>query len=303
MVAALQGFTTLAIVIGVGWLLARTRVTDRAAQKALGDVAFFAGQPALVLIAVADADLGLLIGSHVAAFGVACIVCGLAFATLQRRVFRASREEAAIGYLATSYVNAGNLGIPIAAFALGDPAWAAPAMLLQVLILQPSAVAVLESSPSGRGRSVVASFATHPLVLAGAAGLVLNVTGWRPPSLLWAPVETIGALAIPAMLLAFGMSLFDSRMPRLHRLPGHTLAAIATKSLLVPAVGWGLGLALGLDGVPLRAAVILAALPTAQIVFVHSLRYQVGVPLVQATTLWSTVLSVPVILLATLLVG
>ena len=203
MVAALQGFTTLAIVIGVGWLLARTRVADRAAQKALGDVAFFAGQPALVLIAVADADLDLLIGPHVAAFGVACILCGLAFATLQRRLLGASRAEA----------------------------------------------------------------------------------------------------AVPAMLLAFGMSLFDNRMPPLHRLPRETLAAIATKSLLVPAVAWGLGLALGLDGLPLRAAVILAALPTAQIVFVHSLRYQVATPLVQATTLWSTVFSVPVILLATLVVG
>ena len=159
--AALEGFATIGIVMAVGFVLARARLVGRSAQRALGDVAFFVGQPALVLVAVAEADLDRLLGWHVVAFGAACVTGGLAFALLMVRWWRTGRAEAAIGYLATSYVNAGNLGIPIAAFVLGDPAWAAPAMLLQVLVLQPSAVAVLESSPAGRGRSVLRSFATH----------------------------------------------------------------------------------------------------------------------------------------------
>ena len=76
------------------------------------------------------------------------------------------------------------------------------------------------------------------------------------------------------------------------------MAAILTKSFVVPAVALLLGLALGLSGTPLRAAVVLAALPTAQVVFVHAVRYGVGVRLVQATTLWSMLLSVPVIVAA-----
>lgn len=292
---AIEGFTTIAIVVLAGYLLARARAVGRSAQRALGDVAFFVGQPALVLSAVATARLDLLIGWHVLAFGGACVGCGLAFALLSRKAWHVTRGEAVVAYLATSYVNAGNLGIPLAAFVLGDPAWAAPAMLLQVLVLQPSAVAALESSPAGRGRSVLRSFATHPLVIGGLLGLALNLIGFLPPPVVWAPIELLADLAIPAMLLAFGMSLHSSPLPRARELSPQTLAAIAAKVLAVPAAAWGLGAALGLTGTPLRAAVMLAALPTAQIVFVHALRYRVGLRLVQATTLWSTLLSVPVI--------
>ncbi|GAA4903067.1 AEC family transporter [Tessaracoccus lubricantis] len=296
--AAVEGFTTIGIVVAVGYLLARVRITGRSAQRSLGDVAFFVGQPALVLVAVAGADLDLLFGRHVLAFGLACVLTGLTFAALMVRRWGATRAEGALGYLATSYVNAGNLGISIAAYVLGDAAWAAPAMLLQVLVLQPTAVAVLESSPAGRGRSVVRSFLTHPLVLGGMAGLVLNLTSWQPPAVLWDPLVLMAELGIPAMLLAFGMSFHSTPLPRLGRLPRLTLAAIATKSLVVPAVALGLALLLGLTGTPLRAAVVLAALPTAQVVFVHAMRYRTALPLVQATTLWSTLLSVPVIVAA-----
>ena len=295
--AALEGFATIAVVVAVGYLLARTRVVGGSAQKSLGDVAFYVGQPALVLVAVAGADLDLLVGPHVAAFALACILTGLAFGFLLVRRGR-TRAEAALGYLSVSYVNAGNLGMPIAAFMLGDAAWAATAMLVQVLLLQPSAVAVLESSPAGRGHSVARSFLTHPLVWGAALGLALNLTDWQPPSVLGSPMTLLSELAIPAMLLAFGMSLHSNPLPRLSRLPRLTLAAIATKSLLVPAVTLGLAVLLGLTGTPLRAAVILAALPTAQVVFVHALRYRTALSLVQATTLWSTLLSVPVIIAA-----
>lgn len=296
--AALAGFTTISIVVAVGYLLARTRVVDAHAQKSLGDVAFHVGQPALVLVAVAGAELELLIGWHVVAFGAACIATGLAFAVVMVRRWGASRAEAALGYLSTSYVNAGNLGMPIAAYVLGDAAWAAPAMLLQVLVLQPTAVAVLEAGPTGGGRSVVGSFVTHPLVWGASIGLALNLSGWQPPTVVWAPVSLLAELGIPAMLLAFGLSLHSNPLPRLDRLPRLTLAAIATKSFVVPGLALALALVLGLTGTPLRAAVVLAALPTAQVVFVHALRYRTALPLVQATTLWTTLFSVPVIVTA-----
>lgn len=298
MLAAVEGFVTIGVVVAVGYLLARWRAVGRSAQRALGDVAFFVGQPTLVLVAVAEADLELLVGPHVAVFGAACVFTGVAFAAVSWRRWGAGRADVAISYLATSYVNAGNLGIPIAAFVLGDAAWAAPAMLLQVLVLQPSAVAVLESSPAGSGRSVLRSFVTHPLVLGGVLGLLVNLTGWQPPTLLWAPTTLLADLGIPAMLLAFGMSLHSSPLPRLRQLSRQAVAAIVTKSVVVPAVAIAIGLAVGLTGTPLRAAVVLAALPTAQVVFVHAVRYGVGIRLVQATTLWSTLLSIPVIVAA-----
>jgi predicted permease len=43
--------------------------------------------------------------------------------------------ELATGALASSYVNAGNLGVAIAAYVLGDASYVAPVLLCQVLVL------------------------------------------------------------------------------------------------------------------------------------------------------------------------
>lgn len=51
-----------------------------------------------------------------------------------------------IGTLCSMYVNAGNLGLPIATYVLGDAALVAPVLLLQLLLLQPVAMAVLDHS-------------------------------------------------------------------------------------------------------------------------------------------------------------
>ena len=53
-----------------------------------------------------------------------------------------------IGTLCSAYVNAGNLGLPIAAYVLGDAALIAPMLLMQLLVLQPVALAVLDTVTS-----------------------------------------------------------------------------------------------------------------------------------------------------------
>ena len=53
-----------------------------------------------------------------------------------------------IGTLCASYTNAGNLGLPIAAAIMGDMTWMAPIMLVQVGLLQPLALALLDTRAS-----------------------------------------------------------------------------------------------------------------------------------------------------------
>src|SRR5699024_12275987 len=67
---------------------------------------------------------------------------------------------------------------------------------------------------AGFWRSLGRIFATvvrNPLIIGSAFGLVFSVTGWQ----LWSPLEEsislIAGAAIPAMLMAFGISLVGSR--------------------------------------------------------------------------------------------
>jgi malonate transporter len=61
--------------------------------------------------------------------------------------------------------------------------------------------------------------------------------------------------------------------------------------------------AMGLDGLDLLAVTVVAALPTAQNVFTHAVRYDRGVLLARDSIFVTTMLSVPALLLIVALVA
>jgi hypothetical protein len=121
--------------------------------------------------------------------------------------------------MASGYVHAGNLGIPIATYALGNAAEVAPVMLFQLTVLAPLFTTVLGlTSARADGQRpplwrTLTAPVRNPIALASAADLTVSATGLRPPDPVLARVELIGNLAVPAMLLAFGLSLRGAPRP------------------------------------------------------------------------------------------
>ena len=136
-----------------------------------------------------------------------------------------------------------------------------------------------------------------PAVVIGCAlGLLLAASGWDPPSLVLEPVELIAALAVPAALLAYGMSLHGAPRPAAGALAGQVWLAVALKNVVMPAIAYALGRwGAGLDGVALLAVTVTSALPTAQNVFVYAASYDRGTLLARDVILLSTLVSVPVL--------
>ncbi len=60
--------------------------------------------------------------------------------------WRLPAPQLAIGALSSSYVNSGNLGIPVSVYVLGDASYVAPVLLFQVLVMAPVGLAVLAGS-------------------------------------------------------------------------------------------------------------------------------------------------------------
>ena len=113
----------------------------------------------------------------------------------------------------------------------------------------------------------------NPLLLATAAGLGCNLAGLRPPEGLLAPIELLADLAVPAMLLAFGLSLAHAQRPGRDDDVVCLGAVIVLKNLVHPVLAWTIGTAFGLSGPALLAVVVSAALPTAQNVFGYAVRF------------------------------
>lgn len=331
MAEVLSGFTVIWVIIGVGFLVGRTGVLGAEGRTVLSRTAFFVGSPALLFATLSQADVGAVLGPQLWVAAASAFVCAAAFMLVSRLLLPArTGSERVIAGLCSSMVNSANLGLPIAAYVLGDAALAAPVILFQLAIYTPVYITAVEAalaaesrraalpddgrspgvrrSPSayGRFRRVVSQLgqtARNPMIIGSAVGLLFSATGWSVPKPLWDSIELIGGLSIPAMLIAFGMSLADSRpLRRADGRIGDAVLASAMKLVAHPVIAWLIGAFLvGLEGRELMIAVVLGSLPTAQNVFVAAVRYETGQVVAKDTVLVTTVLAIPAMMAVALI--
>ena len=297
MQGVLEGFATIGTIIALGALLAHLAVFDLDSQTLLSRLSFFVASPALMVTVLGGTDVADLFSGNLVASAAGVLVAGSAYIAAARLVWHKSTSDTVIGTLSSVYVNAGNLGIPIAAYVLGDAALVAPTLLMQLLVLQPLALAVMDNAVSTSGFSWVRAFTrpfTNPLTVGSMIGLGLAVTGVALPPAVYDPLALVGGMAVPAMLLAYGVSL------RLGPRPGHGTSALeigyitALKLLVQPLCVYLVArFALGLEGGALLAVTVMAALPTAQNIFVHATRYRRAEVVARDSIFLTTVLSVP----------
>lgn len=313
MSGVVTGFGVIASIVVVGYLLGRLDVLGRNGPEVLTKLAFYVATPALLFGILAGADLSILFSAPLVVTAISMAVVAtvfLAVGAARRWGVRAT----ALGALCSCYVNAGNLGIPVAVYVLGDVSLVAPILLLQQLVVTPIALAVLDlgNHPDGPGRTgrwagllrILTTPLRTPIVLGSLCGLVVSVSGWTPPNELMQPFELVGSMAVPAVLLAFGISLHGSALPGRGPEKGRVLLAVGLKSLVHPLVAWALAVwGFGLDGADLFAVVVLAGLPSAQNMFTYAVHYGVAVRMVRETVLLSTFLTVPVLLFIALLLS
>jgi hypothetical protein len=227
------------------------------------------------------------------------VVGALIYLVVARVFFRRPVAETTLGATSATYVNANNIGLPVAMYVLGNAQYVAPVLLLQLLVLAPLTLMVLDVATSGRVsvRGILTQPFRNPMIIASLAGVVIAVLGLRVPAPVMAPLEIIGGAAIPMVLMAFGMSLHGERP--LQRGSGRKQVAAASviKVAVMPVVAYLLGrFVIGLAGADLFAVVTVSALPTAQNVYNFAARYQRGVVVARDTVLVTTVASLPALL-------
>ena len=304
--AVLTGFAIIAVVVAAGYVTARLGIGGPDARTALNRVGFFVASPALLFTVLAQADVGALFQAPLAVAAASAVVTAGVFVLVDRLWLRLPAPEATIGAVGSGYVNANNIGLPVAVYVLGDATAVVPVILLQLLVLAPVALLVLDATTSGRlsWRFVLAQPVRNPIILGSFAGAVVSLTGWTPPIAVTAPLEILGGAAIPMILLAFGMSLHGTRPLRRGEPRAAVGVASVAKLLVMPVVAFAVSrLVLGLDDAAVASAVTLAALPTAQNVYNYAARFGRGEILARDTILVTTLGSPVVLLVAALLVA
>ncbi|WP_342022488.1 AEC family transporter [Arthrobacter citreus] len=325
MLGVIEGFAVVLIIAAVGYAFAAIR-RDRGPdpKAALTSVIYYVTNPALMFILLAEAPVEEVLRTFAPAALLIAVASGAVYAGLSFLFFRRSAADTAVGAMSASYANAGNIGLPIALYAVGSSTPVVSVLMAQLLVLAPAYLAVFSFTQRRRAASgpgalaagnrarvrplavlaaVVRPFA-NPVTLATLAGLALALTGLRLPAVLWEPVSLLGHASVPLLLLTFGMSLYGQNLLGTAAVRTDVLVSTAVKLLAAPLLGYAVGRWIfGLDGVDLFGVVVMSALPTAQNVYLFSHQFGMKSVIARDVVFLTSILSFPVILLAAVLLA
>lgn len=300
MAAVLASFAVVGVIIVLGYLVQRTGVLGEGAQLVLTKLVFFIASPALLFSTISSARPRDVFGAPMAVQVLSVVAVVAVYLVLNRVFWRAQAAETVVGAMSASYVNAGNLGIPMAAYVLGDASQIAPILLFQLAVYTPLVMLIFEFS-TGREAQFWKSLghvASNPILVASLAGVVVMLTGWTVPEFVMEPIHLLAGASVPCMLLTFGMSFAASGALVSGAARGPLLTSVALKNLVQPLIAYVLArLLFGLPAEMVLACVVMAALPTAQNVYTYALRFGRGAPLARDATLVTTLCAIPSLLL------
>ncbi|WKD61079.1 Membrane transport protein [Corynebacterium ciconiae DSM 44920] len=297
--------TSYGIILGliaVGFIMGTTKVIASDEQRTVLDrLAFYAALPALLFTVVARSEPEHMLSPVLIVTSVAAVITALVFVAIARAYGTCNRADLTIGAASSSYMNSNNIGLPVSMYVLGNAAYAAPVVLFQVLIYAPIILALID-----RSSSLVVSVrhaVLSPLVLGSAAGLIVAFSHVDVPEAVFHPLEVLGGAAIPLMLMSFGASLTTATPLRDPHARTLTFWAVGLKQVGMPLAALACGLLLGLSQQQLFAAMILAALPTAQNVYNYASNYGRDTRIPRDTGLITTFTALPTMMVIAAFLG
>ena len=290
---------TLIVYMAIGFALVKLSVLGPQADRGLSKIVFYVTMPMLLLRTVGTADVADVFSLGLLANVLTALIVLATYYVLAVRVFRLTGGMQTIGALASSYTNAGNVGVAFLIATVGTPTAAAGIIVFQVLVLVPFAFLMLDRQTvvdaGPRWKLLVSSFTQPPLV-AVFAGLLLNLSAWDVPELITVPVDALANTTVPLMMVALGVSLASAKILRLNRDNLPLFTAIAFRILVSPIITFVIASILGLEGSMLLAAMVVSIFPTANNLFAIAHRYEVGVAFTRDVSVITALGSMPALI-------
>lgn len=267
----------LVFIISVGYFYARCRPIEMTSINQL-NVAIFT--PALLFTVLIDKSFNIVAYQQLALAATLILLCS---GLLVWPFIRWLGIDPKTFLPAMMFVNTGNMGIPVALFAFGEPALPMAILFFIITTVLNFTLGIYLVSGSASWLNLV----KLPLIQATFIGLLLNLMTIKIPALLLKPIEMLGMCAAPIMLFSLGVQLVNIDW---------TVWKIGLLgAILRPLSG---ALAYGLirpwfSLTPLQASVllILAVLPPAIINYIIAEQYQQEPPQVAAIVMLGNLMS------------
>ena len=287
----------VALIVGLGWF-AGTRMDFDVGT--LSRLAFWVLGPVFVLDVFSGADLDRVTVVKLTIGALAVMAIGGIVAFILTRGLKTTPSRTKAIVMTSTYGNVGNAGLAICAFAFGEEAIPAAAVLMIVVNTTGIFVGVVLASAqtNGVGSAVKRSLLT-PMTIAAIATIAMNTLGVDLPVALDRSISIVAGGLIPVMLLTLGLQMAADVRPKLS---ADTAIVVATKLMIVPLAAGLFGSLLGLEGDDLGVLIIQSSMPPAVFTAVVALEFNLEAEYVTRTVLGTTLIALLTTPLALVLV-
>lgn len=268
------------ITIVIGYVLGKIIKID---MTGVVDVIFYIGLPALAFTSILSHHIILLEAAQIfAADLIVTFGCGL----LAWLIFKIKRERHSGLYLPVMFPNTVNIPFPIISLAYGPGGLFAATLYFipNVILIYSLGVFIA----AGRGwRENLIYMLKVPTMYTAIIALILNLNNVAVPTLIVKPLDFIGSMVTPAVVLTLGYSL--SRIK---------VTAISS-TILASLVRVGGGLAIGLlivyifqmTGIIRSVVILMSSMPGAVNTYLIAAKYKSEPEVVASVVLVTTVIS------------
>jgi predicted permease len=271
---------------GAGLLAARyLGVNPRSVSK----IAFYIFSPCLVFTLLSSDQLNGDDITQMAIFAMIIVFVIGAITALIGYVLRFERSIVIALMLTAMFGNVGNYGLSLNLFAFGEEALVyASVYFVTGAILVYTVGVVLASWGRTNFRSSLLGIFKVPVVYAVILALLFRSFNLSLPLPLDRTVSVLSAAAIPVMMVLMGIQLYHAKLSK----STFNLGLSNFLRLVVsPLLAIGLGLLFQLEGPGYQAAVIESAVPTAVLVTVLGIEYNIQPAFMTTAVFTSTLLS------------
>jgi predicted permease len=266
------------LLIAAGFVFAHWKKISLAS---ITEIIVYLGTPSLVFSSLASkplfaGDLAILASGIIAIYAGVGFLIGVYFIT-----FRFHSRGFALPVL---FMNAGNMGIPLALFAFGQAGMQRATLLLVMCTFLQYSLGIYMLQGRGNWTEVF----RLPLIYATIAGLTVNLAQIKIPDLLLQPIAMLGQATIPIMLVSLGYRLHEvDSLQWGHALGGamvRIFGGFAAANIAVNLIG--------AEGVNRQVLLLFGALPSAVMNFVLTEKYRQDPALAASIVVISTLISV-----------
>jgi predicted permease len=265
------------LLIAAGFVFAHWK---KISLSSVTEIIVYLGTPSLVFTSLVGkplyaGDLAILVS------GIGAIYAGVGL--LIHIYFRLFRFHSRGFALPAMFMNAGNMGLPLALFAFGEAGLQRATLLFVICtFLQYSlGIYILQ------GRGNWSEIFRLPLIYAALAGLAFNLWQIKLPEILLQPLAMLGQATIPIMLISLGYRLHEVESLEW----GHALGGALVRVIGGFAVATLVVHLLGAQGVNRQVLLLYGALPAAVINFILTEKYRQDPALAASIVVISTGLS------------